>query len=397
MKKILLSVCTLILLFSISSVFAQETGIEINYDHSTGIIYPDTILTGEPVKIYLRYTNVSECDFSTLFNGFELSSPDGAQWYDFDAVPLIDDDIIILADFSIWPPGGACMAWTSGLFGTGWVGPASEDMGYLTLTLDETQAGTHIILDSVSTQLCDWVWSSPTCSDVFPAWAGPYEFVVANPPSCCVGMRGDVNYSGATDIADITALIDHLYLSHREIPCFDEADVNADGELDIADITCIITDMYLFNPCIQPCPGYMDEFYGNMDSYTGCKAFEKSADTVVSANDCVEYHYDGAGTLTITHINAGFNCCVDELGANISFEGNLITFDEYEINPLCYCLCLYDLEYTLYNIPPGTYTLTFIEPYKEEFDQVLEITIDLDAEPDGIFCIERLYYPWGYY
>ncbi|MFZ5980847.1 MAG: hypothetical protein ACOYVF_09480 [Candidatus Zixiibacteriota bacterium] len=214
--------------------------------------------------------------------------------------------------------------------------------------------------------------------------------------SCCEGMRGDINCSGEADISDVTRLIDHLYLSHQELCCFEETDVNANEEIDITDITCIISDIYLSHSCIQPCPGFMDEAYGTVDSYTDCKAFDKAADSVTSANDCVEYHYE-AGTLSITHINAGFNCCVDELGANITFTGDRIMLDEYEVNPSCYCLCLYDLKYTIHNLSPGIYTLTFNEPYREEFDQVLEFTVDLAAEPDGIFCIERLYYPWGYY
>ena len=29
--------------------------------------------------------------------------------------------------------------------------------------------------------------------------------------------------------------------------------------------------------------------------------------------DCLEYHYNGANTLILRHINAGFNCCPGEI------------------------------------------------------------------------------------
>ena len=216
--------------------------------------------------------------------------------------------------------------------------------------------------------------------------------------SCCVGMRGDVNGSGATDISDITALIDHLYLSHKVLPCFEEADVNADGELDISDITCIISDMYIpkMNPCIQPCPGYIGP-YGSFDDYDGCKSFEKETDTVTSADDCILYEYDGQ-TLSLKHVNAGFNCCVSTLGAHINIEDNTITLDEYEVNPDCYCLCLYDLFYMIYNLPPGEYTIVVKEPYVYGYEgrEEIEFTVNLEPGLNGGYCVERLYYPWGY-
>ncbi|MBN1213741.1 MAG: hypothetical protein JXA92_14300 [candidate division Zixibacteria bacterium] len=217
-------------------------------------------------------------------------------------------------------------------------------------------------------------------------------------PSCCEGMRGDINGNGDLDITDITCLINHLYLSHDPIVCFEEADVNADGELDISDITCIITEVYIdkMSSCIQPCPGYIEPF-GSLDSYNGCKSFEKAADTVTSADDCLMYEYDGM-TLNMKHVNAGFNCCVDNLGAHITIEDNVITLDEYEINPNCYCLCLYDLYYVFYNLLPGEYTIIVKEPYVYSIEgrEEIEFTVNLQPGLTGGYCVERLYYPWGY-
>ncbi len=217
-------------------------------------------------------------------------------------------------------------------------------------------------------------------------------------PTCCEGMRGDINGNGNVDITDIVCLIDHLYLSQKPLPCFEEADVNADGLLDITDISCIISDLYIpkMNPCIQPCPGY-ELPYGSLDSYGGCKSFEKSVDTVTSAYDCIMYTYDGQ-TLSLKHLNAGFNCCVDMLGAHITIQDNIITLDEYEINPNCHCLCLYDLYYSLFNLSPGEYIIIVNEPYIYTYEdrEKIKFTIDLQPGVTGDYCVERLYYPWGY-
>jgi len=77
------------------------------------------------------------------------------------------------------------------------------------------------------------------------------------PFDCCVGYRGDANCSGGDpDIADITRLIDFLYLSSSEpLCCPEEADANASGgDPDIADITKLIDFLYLSHEALPGCP-----------------------------------------------------------------------------------------------------------------------------------------------
>jgi hypothetical protein len=77
---------------------------------------------------------------------------------------------------------------------------------------------------------------------------------------CCVGYTGNADCSGAEepDIADITTLIDHLYLSHKALCCLEEADVDASGkpglEPDISDITRLIDYLYLTHTPLPQCP-----------------------------------------------------------------------------------------------------------------------------------------------
>ncbi|MFZ5980438.1 MAG: LVIVD repeat-containing protein [Candidatus Zixiibacteriota bacterium] len=74
---------------------------------------------------------------------------------------------------------------------------------------------------------------------------------------CCEGLTGNVNCSEEEDpdIADITALIDHLYLSHTPLCCPEEANCNGVGDYpDIADITAIIDYLYLSHDPLAACP-----------------------------------------------------------------------------------------------------------------------------------------------
>ncbi|MDD5426375.1 MAG: FG-GAP-like repeat-containing protein [candidate division Zixibacteria bacterium] len=75
---------------------------------------------------------------------------------------------------------------------------------------------------------------------------------------CCQGqITGNVNCSAEEepDIADITRLIDFLYLSHKELCCPGEADCNGSGGTpDISDITALINYLYLEHNPLAPCP-----------------------------------------------------------------------------------------------------------------------------------------------
>lgn len=139
-------------------------------------------------------------------------------------------------------------------------------------------------------------------------------------------------------------------------------------------------------------------------SYTGCKEFAsaKIADGTPADQDCIEYEYDGDSVLLIRHINAGFNCCPDLLTAVISIVNNTISITEEEllISGGCRCLCLFDLDYKIRNLPPGEYRIVVIEPYTgepwgPEDEEMLEFTVDLSSSASGSYCVERNHYPWG--
>jgi hypothetical protein len=116
--------------------------------------------------------------------------------------------------------------------------------------------------------------------------------------------------------------------------------------------------------------------------------------TAPSSEDCVEWWYVGGHTLHLKHINAGFNCC-PTVDVDIRVVGSTITVEEIEIEGLCHCLCLFDVDYEIENLPPGVYELVFIEPYLPPGDEVLGGALDLVSSPSGRLCVGRSQYPWG--
>jgi hypothetical protein len=71
--------------------------------------------------------------------------------------------------------------------------------------------------------------------------------------SCCGvytnGYTGNINYDdqGKRNLADITVLIDHVYLTQAPLPCHEEGDTNGDGKPNhnLADITRLIDHVYI--------------------------------------------------------------------------------------------------------------------------------------------------------
>ena len=146
------------------------------------------------------------------------------------------------------------------------------------------------------------------------------------------------------------------------------------------------------NPSTEPIPGI------ELQHATECKAFDKrTADGFIAASESrLEYRYDfHSRTLSLTHLNAAFNCCPGGLAVNMDLEDNIITIIEREQEAGCYCLCLYDLQCTIHDLEPGTYRIVVIEPYLHDDDAPLSFKVDLREEPTGNSTVPRTHYPWG--
>jgi len=198
---------------------------------------------------------------------------------------------------------------------------------------------------------------------------------------------GDANDDNLVNVGDVVYLVTYVFRGGPPPEPLCGGDVNGDGEVNVGDAVYLIN--WIFNG--GPPPVCMSGW--SLVDYEGCKTFWKAgnaSDTIASDQDCLLYHYDN-GKLTLKHVNAGFNCCPDEIVVDINIDGNNITITETEINGDCYCLCLFDVDIEIYFLPPGEYNIRIEEIYADP----IEFTADLITEPVGGHCVTRSHYPWG--
>ncbi len=203
---------------------------------------------------------------------------------------------------------------------------------------------------------------------------------------------GDANGDGLIDLADAVYILNYLFKGGPAPNPLEVADCNCDQIVDLADAIYLLN--YLFKGGPPPCAKI-----GVMLGYTGCKEFEKDSppDSTPPDQDCIEYQYDGEGVLLLKHVNSGFNCCPDEILGEITLVGNTITITENESleSGGCDCLCLFDVDYQINDVPPGEYTITVNQLYLMEGDELLQFTVDLTSSTSGEYCVQRDHYPWG--
>jgi hypothetical protein len=137
---------------------------------------------------------------------------------------------------------------------------------------------------------------------------------------------------------------------------------------------------------------------GQVVSYTACKNGLKSTSSSTAIADslsCIDYSYDHANsTLIIKHINAGFNCCPENLYCNIRSSNDTIIIQESEKSNNCKCNCLYDINIQIRGVYFKKYQIRLIEPYSTERDKII-FEIDLTKNIKGSYCVVRKHYPWG--
>lgn len=205
-------------------------------------------------------------------------------------------------------------------------------------------------------------------------------------------LAGDANGDWIVDVADVVYLVNYLYRDGDPPDPMEAGDANCDGIVNVGDVVYLINYLYKAGP--PPCSPPS----GSLTGYEGCKEFSKdgATDSIPPDQDCMVYQYDGEGVLLLEHINAGFNCCPDELLAEITIQDNIITIEEDESleSGGCDCLCLFDVDYRIDNLPPGEYTIKAYGMYLLGAE-ILEFTVDLTSSPSGMHCVYRDHYPWG--
>ncbi|MCD6346630.1 MAG: hypothetical protein J7L96_04340 [Bacteroidales bacterium] len=158
----------------------------------------------------------------------------------------------------------------------------------------------------------------------------------------------------------------------------------------------IVLSMFLL-ACSKEQPKIWSNPEATLDEVGHCKEFSpKTRSDYPNNTDCILFAYDGDSMLTMTHINAGFNCCPEEFLVNVDLQNDTIFIRESERNGLCDCNCLYDLHFTIEPIPPGNYFISVDEPYARQAGEPrLQGLVDLSEAGSGEICVERSFYPWG--
>ena len=130
---------------------------------------------------------------------------------------------------------------------------------------------------------------------------------------------------------------------------------------------------------------------GNLVNYSDCKL--NSMDYLKfdgwDTNYCFNYNFnDSVHILKMQHLNAIFNCCPDELYAEIEEINDTLIIREFEKANYCSCVCQYDLEFEFNGIERKKYLIKLIVPkyYYATGDNPLIFEIDLEAEANGQYC-----------
>jgi hypothetical protein len=232
--------------------------------------------------------------------------------------------------------------------------------------------------------------------------------------NCCPGeisldmtIRGDTISIVETEsqswcrclcLYDLSCRIDNLPPSEYTIrisePYLAEGDRKIEFAVDLAaqqsGSECFDREHYPWNTGY-----YSEDPYGYLIDYSGCKAASTGISDVEVPGclDCVLCYYSD-NTLTLRQINAGFNCCFDEILADISIQNDTIRITGRETGQPCDCLCLFDLEFEIRGIEPGVYTVIIEEPHLCDEDEPIVFELKLPCLPNYSHCEARSCYPW---
>jgi streptogramin lyase len=135
------------------------------------------------------------------------------------------------------------------------------ERGYGLQVLDISDLAKPLLLDEYSTG-GDPLWGAEVVGDYVYLADGPNGVAVVSIGPCCCGvytggMTGNTNCDtdGKRNLADITKLIDRVYISQQPLCCEGNGNTNGDpeGTLNLADITKLIDHVYVSHDETAPC------------------------------------------------------------------------------------------------------------------------------------------------
>lgn len=126
-----------------------------------------------------------------------------------------------------------------------------------------------------------------------------------------------------------------------------------------------------------------------LNSISKCKNEYVTQITVELGKEGFEYSYDNANKiLHLIHVNADFNCGINNIEAKVNIENGIISVEEKEIflGSPTHCECVYDIQYSIQKVEPTVYTL--------KIPGLKDVIIDLANNPSGSYYEPRETYPW---
>jgi hypothetical protein len=178
----------------------------------------------------------------------------------------------------------------------------------------------------------------------------------------CTPPDGVVNIT-----TDVTAVLDKFKnLPGAVMKSRADLDPNLPEWLvNITDVT-VCLDAFLggtYPPAGWTGPGGCSSTGARVGSYSnsGCLGSRGQSSTEPCVEDDVVEFAAGPATLDVTHWNATYNCCQDDIAVSASLVGNDLTLTEEEIPPggLCDCICCFNVEATVVDLAAGTYSVEY--------------------------------------
>lgn len=158
-------------------------------------------------------------------------------------------------------------------------------------------------------------------------------------------------------------------------------------------ITLLFNAMILLGLEIVPPPTKLSCIVSNT---RGCNASKQGSENidVQDSLSCIYYSYnDSTKVLSISRINAGFNCCMKQVICSATINFNELKIVETEKGKICKCNCLYSFDVEIFDVDAKKYQLKLVEPLVGN-QTALSFELDLTKNKKGSFCEERNRYPW---
>jgi hypothetical protein len=237
----------------------QEGGTFV-LDHTEGLTPDGAIPTSAEITFHLfLQQNTSVGNIGAITNGFVVYSPSGATWdtTTVKSTGLLTNYFDLVNSATVWSADGSdgdtvaighCIMMKSGM-------PSSVAGISHTITIgpipDEFAGGTICLDSSFFAPAGEWIWSNPSVGSFAPTWNGPHCYDIVE---CCL-VRGDFNYNGGADIADLVNLVDYMFQGGAAPVCLGPADIDGNGSgPDISDLVFLVTFMFQSGPPPPPCP-----------------------------------------------------------------------------------------------------------------------------------------------